>query len=72
MAILVVLASKAFLVVSAGRDGALFGSLRLVGKHMRFQVLEWSTAVRMRTTSPFFAIVVKTIAIRSWTVQGVS
>lgn len=68
MAILVILASKAFLVISAGRDGALFGSLRLVGKHMRFQIFEWSAAVRMRTTSPFFAIIVKTVAIRSWTV----
>ena len=63
MAILVVLASKTFLVICAGRDWALLGSLRLMGKHMRFQILEWSTAVWMRAASPFFAIVVETMAI---------
>lgn len=71
MAILIVLASKAFLVISAGRDRTLLGSLRLVGQHMRFQILEWSTAVRMRAARPLFAIVIETVAIRSWAVQGV-
>lgn len=72
MAIFIVLASEAFLVISAGRDWALLGSLWLVGNHMRFQILEWSTAVWMRAAGPFLAIVVEAIAIGSWTVQGVS
>lgn len=72
VAILVVLASEAFLVISAGGDRTLFRSLRLMGKHMRFQILEWSTAVPMRAASPLFAIVIETIAIGSWTVQGVA
>ena len=66
--IFVVFASEAFLVISAGSDGAFLRSLRLMGKHMRFQILEWSTAVRMRATSPLFAIVIETIAIGSWTI----
>ena len=72
MAVFVVLASEAFLVISTGYDWALLGSLRLMGKHMGFQILEWSTAVRMWAASPLLAIVVETIAIGSWTVQGVS
>ena len=72
MAIFIVLASKSFLVISAGRNWALLGSLRLMGKHMRFEVLEWSTAVWMRAASPLFAIVVETIAIGPWTVQRIS
>lgn len=70
--IFVVLASKAFLVISTGSDWALLRPLRLMGKHMRFQILEWSTAVRVRAASPLFAIVIETIAIRAWTVQGVA
>ena len=71
MAILVVLTSEAFLVIGTCRNWALLGSLGLMCKHMRFQILEWSTAVRMRAASPLFAIVVETIAIRSRTVQRV-
>lgn len=63
--VLIVLASEAFLVISAGRNWTFLGSLRLVGKHMRFQVLEGSAAVRMRAASPLFAIIVQTIAIGS-------
>ena len=36
VAVLVVLASKAFMVVSTRGDWALLWSLRLVGEHMRF------------------------------------
>ena len=71
MAVLVVLPSKAFLVISAGRDWAFLGSLRLVGKHMRFQILERSTTVRVRAASPLLAIIIETVAIGSWAVQGV-
>ena len=71
MAILIVLPSEAFLVVSAGYDWALLRSLRLVGKHMRFQILERSTTVRMGAASPLFAIVIETIAVGSWAVQRI-
>ena len=71
MAVLVILASEAFLVIGTSCDWALLRSLRLVGEHVRFQILERSTAVRMWATSPLFAIVVETIAIGSWAIQGV-
>ena len=65
VAILVVLASETLVVISTGRDWALLGSLRLMGKHMRFQILEWSTTVWMRAAGPLFTIVIETIAIGS-------
>ena len=40
VAILVVLASKAFMMVAASRDGAFLWPLRLVGQHVSFQILE--------------------------------
>jgi hypothetical protein len=48
VSVLVVFAGKAFGVVFAGRDGALFWPLVLVGEHVRFEVFEVSAACRVR------------------------
>lgn len=43
--VLVVLASEPFVVVVAGSDRALLWPLRLMGKHVSFDVLEKSAAL---------------------------
>jgi hypothetical protein len=48
VSVLVVFAGEALGVVLAGRDGALFRPLVLVGEHVRFEVFEVSAARRVR------------------------
>ena len=47
VSVLVIFAGETLRVVLAGEDRALFRSLGLVGKHMRFQVLEDLATVGM-------------------------
>lgn len=58
VAVLIVFASKPFRVVFAGDDGTLLRAFRLVRKYMSLQVLENTTAFRVRTAPLFLVLVI--------------
>lgn len=67
MTILVVFPSKAFQMILASEDWTLFRPLRLMRQHVSFEILEQSAALRVWTSAPFLAFIVKSGAGRSWT-----
>lgn len=65
VAVLVVLASKALDVVLAGLDGALLGALRLVGEHVRLEVLEDFAAVGVGASLALLGLVTRGVLGRA-------
>ncbi len=63
--VLVVFARETFLMIFADYDGALLRSFGLMRQHMRLEVLEVSTTVRVGASSPFFSVVIKAKASRA-------
>jgi hypothetical protein len=43
-----------------------------MGEHMRLEILDWPATVWVRTPSPLLAVLIKTVAIRSWTLERVA
>ncbi len=72
MSILIVLAGKALLVVVACHNRTFFRPFRLMGKHVRLQVLEQPATVNVWTTAPFPTIFVESNAGRSWAVLRIA
>lgn len=57
--VLVIFTSKAFLMVLARHNWALFGPLWLMGQHMSLEILEYPTAIRVGTSTPFSAVILE-------------
>jgi len=57
MSIFVIFSSEAFMVIITGYDRALFWTFRLVRQHVRLEVLEDSSTIRIRA-APFLVVLV--------------
>lgn len=53
VSVLVVLSRKAFVMVLTSDDGALLGSLGLMGQQVSFEILEDLATIRMRASTLF-------------------
>lgn len=72
MPVLIILASETFVVVVAGSDRALLWPLRLMGKHVSFDVLEKSATLWDRATASLFSVFVVLKADRPWALLRVA
>lgn len=72
MSILIILASKSFLVIVAGYDWTFFRPFRLMGQHVSLEVLEQSSTFWVGASTPLFAIVVKSQARGAWTLLRIA
>ena len=59
VSVLVILSSKALLIVFTSQDGAFLGSLRLMSQHMSLQIFEDLAAICMRASALLAAVLVQ-------------